>query len=150
MLANLHKIIIQQLVAGDRATFHRLPSVPTLDDDWRSECLQAFPSTAPMPKQSGIRDPQITTDASTACAIFLHYLQTEFGEGEMLWRCVANVYNGLAVARAWPKLSDKALSQGLASLGCMTRQRDLRSEGLGRPRELVWPGTGAASEKIAA
>ena len=141
MLAILHKIIVQRSIAGDRVFIGRSPSVSVSESAPRSEFLQAFPGTAPMTTLRLHRDEQIAIDAPAACALFLDFLQTEFGEGEILWRYVANIYSRLAVARGWPVLSDKALSQGLTSLGCITRQRDLRSEGLGRPRELVWPGT---------
>ena len=77
-------------------------------------------------------------DASTACAAYLDYLRHEFGAGELLWRTVYGLYGRLACDRGWPILSEKALSQGLTALDCRSQQRDLRGEGKGRPRELVW------------
>lgn len=141
MLASLYQILVQRLVAGDRSSLVRSPSVSAPENALRSEYLQALPSTAPVATLSSRPNEQVGINVPAACALFLDSLQTEFGEGEILWRYVANIYSRLAVARGWPVLSDKALSQGLTSLGCITRQRDLRSEGLGRPRELVWPGT---------
>ena len=38
--------------------------------------------------------------------------------------------------------------QGLAALGCTTRQRDLRAEGKGRPSELVWVAAVTTVEPI--
>ena len=109
------------------------------------------PRTAPTPTRSSHPNSRIAIDAGTACAAFLAYLQHEFGEGEMLWRYAFQCYCSLARDRGWPSLSEKALSQGLSALGCTSRQRDLRSEGKGRPRELIWPGVAASvAEKVAA
>ena len=105
-----------------------------------SVAMPANPGLAPMPARSSPINSRAATDAATACGAFLGYLQHEFGEGEMLWRYVFQCYCSLARDRGWPILSEKALSQGLSALGCTSRQRDLRGEGKGRPRELIWPG----------
>ena len=105
-----------------------------------SVAMTANPGLAPMPARSSPINSRAAVDAGTACAAFLGYLQHEFGEGEMLWRYVFQCYCSLACDRGWPILSEKALSQGLSALGCTSRQRDLRGEGKGRPRELIWPG----------
>ena len=80
----------------------------------------------------------VVVDAATACGYFLDHLRHQFGAGEMLWRTVYVTYVRIAADEGWPRLSEKALSQGLSTLGCTSRQRDLRKWGQGRPRELVW------------
>ena len=150
MFNRLKEFMVQMLVIGDKRSAGCSPSVPVAATNVPvQESIPALPLSSPMPTLSK-RDEQIVIDAPGACAAYLNYLQTEFGEGEMLWKPVFQIYCRLARDRGWPDLSEKALSQGLTSLGCKSRQRDLRSEGKGRPRELVWPGSSAGSSNIAA
>ena len=154
MIAGLFGLILERHKSrtGDAASAERSPTVSlTTRGVPTSVSMPACPRTAPMPSGAKLQNQPVATDAATACGAFLGYLRHEFGEGEMLWRYVFQCYCSLARDRGWPILSEKALSQGLSALGCTSRQRDLRGEGKGRPRELIWPGLAATgSEKVAA
>ena len=150
MFGRLQEFMVERLVTGDKRPVGRSPSVPKRAvGSAATETVPAFPILSPIPTLS-IRDEQIVIDARDACAAYLNYLQVEFGEGEMLWKHVFQIYCRLACDRGWPVLSEKALSQGLTALGCKSHQRDLRSEGKGRPSALVWPRNIARSGGITA
>ena len=151
MIARLSKFILERRTpnSGVKNSSRRATSVAlTARIDPASVAMPANPGLAPMPARSSHMNSRVAVDAATACGAFLRYLQHEFGEGEMLWRYVFQCYCSLARDRGWPILSEKALSQGLSALGCTSRQRDLRSEGKGRPRELIWPAGAEAAEPL--
>jgi hypothetical protein len=100
--------------------------------------LALVATVAPVPMTAVADAQRRTLAAADACFAYLEVLRQAFGEGELLWRNAYSTYCRLAIERGWPILSEKALSQGLASHGCMSVQRDLRGRGKGRPRMLIW------------